>query len=100
MRQPAACRVGTGGIYRYVAFFDAGYLAFLIHHERRAISHAKRCDQNPVRFRDLAHVIAEDRVGDVEFLFPVRQGWREIGADRQNLRFICIKLCDTRLVRV
>jgi hypothetical protein len=45
-------------------------------------------------------VIAEDRVGDVEFLFPVRQGWREIGADRQNLRFICIKLCDTRLVRV
>ena len=100
MRQPAACRVGTSGIDRHVTFFNAGYLAFLIHHERRAVSHAKRRDQNPVRLRNLAHVIAEDRVDDVEFLFPVRQGWREIGADRQNLRFICIELCDTRLVRV
>ena len=100
VRQPAACRVGAGGIDRYIAFFNAGYLAVLIHHERRAVSNAKRRDQNPVRLRDLAHVIAEYRVGDVEFLFPVRQGWREIGTDRQNLRFICIKFCDTRLVRV
>jgi hypothetical protein len=45
-------------------------------------------------------VIAEDRVGDVEFLFPVRQGGREIGTDRQNLRIICIELVDTRLVSV
>jgi hypothetical protein len=45
-------------------------------------------------------VIAENRIGDVEFLLPVRQGWREIGADRQNLRIVLIKICDTRLVRV
>ena len=100
MRQPAACCVGAGGIDGHVAFLNAGDLTVLVHHERRAVRHAERRDQNPVRFGNLAHVIAEDRVGDVEFLFPVRQGWREIGADRQNLRFICIKLCDTRLVRV
>jgi hypothetical protein len=100
VRQTATGRVGAGRIDRYVALFNAGNLAILVHHERRAVRHAELRDQDPVRLRDLAHVIAEDGVGDVEFLFPVRQGWREIGADRQNLRIICIKLCDTRLVRV
>jgi hypothetical protein len=45
-------------------------------------------------------VIAKHRVGDVEFLFPVRQGGRKIGTDRQNLRIICIELGDTRLVSI
>jgi len=100
MRQPAACGVRAGRIDSHVTFLNAGDLTFLVHHERRAVCHAERRDQNPVRLRYLAHVIAENRIGDVEFLLPVRQGWREIGADRQNLRIVLIKICDTRLVRV
>jgi hypothetical protein len=44
-------------------------------------------------------VIAKDGIAGVEFFFPVSQRRREIGADRYHLRFICIKFCDTRLVR-
>lgn len=100
MRQPAAGRVGARRVDRYAAFFDACDLAFFIHHERSAVRHAKLLNQNPVIFRNLAHVIAEDRVSNVEFFLPVRQSRRKIGADRQNLRAIRFKLCDTRLVRV
>lgn len=100
MRQPAAGRIGAGRIDRYVAFFNAGNLAVLVHHERRTVRNAEILDQDPVLFRNRAHVIAQDRVADVEFLLPVRQGRREIGTDRQDLRIILIKICDTRLVRV
>ena len=100
MRQPAARGIRAGRIDRYVAFFNAGYLTLLVHHERRPVGNPEILDQNPVGLRHVAHVIAEDRVGDVEFLFPVRQGGREICTDRQNLRIICIELVDTRLVSV
>jgi hypothetical protein len=100
VRQPTAGCVRAGGIDGYAPFFYAGNLTLFVHHKRRAVGHAELRDQNPVRLRNLAHVIAEDGVGDVEFLFPVRQGRREISADRQNLGIIFIKICDTRLVRV
>lgn len=100
MRQPAARRVRAGRIDCHAPFFNAGNLAVLIHYKRRAVRDAQRLDQNPVFLRDLAHVIAEHGIADVEFLLPVRQGGREIGADRQNLSAIRFKLVDTRLVCV
>ena len=43
-------------------------------------------------------MVAEDGVASVQFLFPMLQGRREIGADRDNLGIILIEVSDTRLV--
>lgn len=100
MRQAAASRIGARWVNRYAAFLDALDFAFFVHHERRAIGDAEILDQNPVLLGNVAHVIAQNRVADVEFLFPVRECWREIGADGQDLGAIRLKLIDTRLVCV
>ena len=100
MRQPAARRIGARRVNRDVTFFNARDLAVFVHHERRPVRDAEILDQNPVLLGNRAHVIAENRIADVEFLLPVRQGRREIGTDRYDLRFICIELCNTRLVCV
>ena len=92
MRQSAASRVGAGRIDRYTPFFNTGNLPVLVHHKRRAVGNAEILDQYPVGLGHVAHMIAEDGVADVEFLFPVRQGGCEIGTDRQNLRITCIEL--------
>lgn len=100
MRQAAAGRIGAGGVDRHFAFFDTGDFAILVDHERRAVGDAEILDENSVLLGNVAHVVAQDGIADVEFLFPVCERWREIGADGQDLRAIGFKLCDTRLVRV
>lgn len=44
-------------------------------------------------------MVAEDGVAGVQFLFPMLQGRREIGADRDDLGIIFIEISYTRLVR-
>ena len=43
-------------------------------------------------------MVAEDGVAGVQFLFPMLQGRREIGADRDDLGIILIEISYTRLV--
>lgn len=99
VRQSAASLVGSRRIDRLVAFFNVGDLAVLVYHKRGTVGQAELRDQHAILLGNLAHVIAKDGIAGVEFFFPVSQRRREIGADRYHLRFICIKFCDTRLVR-
>ena len=99
MRQTAAGLVGARRIDGLVAFLDVGDLAVLVDHESGAVGDAELRDQHAILLRNLSHVVTDHGIAGVEFLFPVSQRWREIGADRYHLRFICIKFCDTRLVR-
>ena len=100
MRQAAAGFIRAGRIDRFISFLDMDDLSILIDDERRAIGQPELLNQNSVLLRDRPHVVAEHRITGVEFLFPVRKRGREIRADGQNLRVICIEICDTRLVRV
>ena len=99
MRQPATGGIRAGCIYRTVAFLDVGYFPILIDDEGGAGGNAELCYEYSILLGDLAHVVAEHGVAGVEFLFPMLQGRREIGADRDYLGIILIKISDTRLVR-
>ena len=98
MRQAAAGGIGAGGINRRAAFLDVGDLAILINDEGGAIGNAHLSNQDSILLGDLAHVVAEDGVTGVQFLFPMLQGRREIGADRDDLGIILIEISNTRLV--
>ena len=99
MRQPAAGCIGAGGIDGRAAFLDVGDLAILVYDEGGAIGNAHLSNQDSICLGDLAHVVAEDGIAGVQFLFPMLQGRREIGADRDDLGIIFVEISDTRLVR-
>ena len=97
--QAAAGGIGAGRIDRTAAFFDVGDLAVLVDHEGGAAGNAQLGNQDAILLGDLTHVVAEKGVVGVELFFPMSQGRREIGTDREDLSIILIKISDTRLVR-
>jgi hypothetical protein len=99
VRQTAAGCVGAGSINRPAAFLDVGDFAIFVNHESGAIGNAHLSNQDSILLGDLPHVVAEDGVAGVQFLLPMLQGRREIGADRDDLGIILIEISDTRLVR-
>jgi hypothetical protein len=98
MRQTTAGCVRSGCIDRPAAFLDVGDLAVLVYNEGGTIGNAHLSDQDSILLGDLAHMVAEDGVAGVQFLFPMLQGRREIGADRDDLGIILIEISYTRLV--
>jgi hypothetical protein len=98
MRQTTAGCVRSGCIDRPAAFLDVGDLAVLVYNEGGTIGNAHLSDQDSILLGDLAHMVAEDGVASVQFLFPMLQGRREIGADCYDLGIILIEISNTRLV--
>ena len=99
MRQPAAGCIGAGDVDGAAAFLDVGDLAILVDNEGHAVGNAHLSDQDSILLGNLAHVVAEEGVAGVQFLFPMFQSRAEIGADGEDLGIILIKISDTRLVR-
>ena len=69
-----------------------------IDNERGSIRNSSRRDENSVIGHRLSHCIAEKREFRVQFLSPMRQGRRLIGADSEHLRFHSFEVFDTSLV--
>jgi hypothetical protein len=98
VRQPATGCISAGGIDGRTAFFDVGDFSVLVDNEGGAIGNAHLSNQDSILLGDLAHVVAENGVTGVEFLFPMLQSRREIGTDRYDLGIILVEISNTRLV--
>src|SRR5579863_6948307 len=99
MLESATRRLRTRRIQRRLPFLNVHNLTVRVHNERYAIGDTHFRDQHAIQLGNLAHMVAEHRIADVEFLLPVRESRPEIGTNCQYLYIHVIVFCDTRLVR-
>ena len=89
---------GTARIYCCVILLNTYDLAARVHDKGHPVGHSVLWDQDAVLRGNLKRVIAQHRIGCMDFFPPVVQRGACIGADRQDLCVHSVELCNTSLV--